>query len=50
MAMIRFALPKNLWAIPIISLLIALFLTHYSWVKNERKFKVLIRRETEAAN
>jgi uncharacterized membrane protein len=50
MAMIRFALPKNLWAIPIISLLIAVFLTHYSWVKNERKFKVLIRRETEAAN
>ena len=50
MAMIRFALPRNLWAIPVISFLIAFFLTHYNWVRNERRFKVLIRRETEAVN
>lgn len=49
LSMVRFSLPKNIWIIPVISLLLTVFLTHVSWTRNERRFKALIRRELDRA-
>lgn len=47
-SMIRFGLPKNLWAIPVISVTLAVILTVVSWQRNESRFRGLVRREIGA--
>lgn len=46
-SMFRFGLPVRLWTIPVISFLITILLTWYSWRNNEARFRSLIKREME---
>lgn len=48
-SMIRFGLPKNLWLIPVISILLAVSLTWLSWKRNEARFRHLVKRELDSA-
>ncbi|MFM7839516.1 MAG: hypothetical protein ACKO6K_08095 [Chitinophagaceae bacterium] len=47
LSIIPFQLPSTLWIIPVISAGLAVLLTVFSWKKNERRFKQLLRREIQ---